>query len=450
MITRNIIKIMPPTIRKRVENNKELRKIMGNINWLAFENISRNIIGLVIVIFVARYLGPEQFGLMNYAMAFVALFSIFASLGLDDIVVREIVSNFEKRKEYLGTSLFLKFIGSFFLVVFSSIAIYFVEPENNLLQLFVFIYALGYIFKSFDVIDLWFKSQVQSKYSVYAKSISFLTISSLKIIFVFTQAPLIAFVLMLSLDFLLTSLFLIYFYAKNADLPLMRWKVRFSVMKSLLKDSWPLILSGIAFLIYMKIDQVMIGNILGETQLGIYSAAVKISEAWYAIPTIITASVFPAIIHSRKVNRQLYLKRIQILYDFFIWFTLTVALIITFLSPFIIKILYGSDYLGASNVLSIHIWAGVFVFWGVVNGKYLITENLTKMILVFTLSGAFINVLLNIWLIPSLGPVGAAIATLVSQIFSSVIFFAFFEQTRILTKMQFRALNILRVIKYIK
>jgi O-antigen/teichoic acid export membrane protein len=272
----------------------------------------------------------------------------------------------------------------------------------------------------------------------------------LKLIFVFTQAPLIAFVLMMAMDFLLASVFLIYFYTKKTKISLKQWKVRLDVMKSLLKDGWPLILSGFAIMIYMKIDQVMIGSMIGEAQLGIYSAAVKISEAWYAIPTIISISVFPAMIYARKVDKSLYLKRIQVLYDGFLWFTLTVSLIVNVISPFIIHLLYGVEYAAAAAILSIHIWSGIFVFWGVVNGRYVIAENLTKLLLYITLSGAVINVLLNIWVIPVFGPIGAAFTTLISQLLSCTILLALFPQTRILFKMQLKALNIFRILKYFK
>jgi PST family polysaccharide transporter len=448
VITKTIIKILPPILRSKVENNKELRQIMGNINWLTFENILRNLIGVFVFAWVARYLGPEQFGLMNYAIAFVALFSVFSTLGLDNILIREIVSNPEKRKEYLGSALLLKFVGAFVLLITATLISYFINSENTVINFFVFIISLGYIFKSFDVIDLWFKSQVKSKYSVYSRAPAFFLISLLKIVLILTQAPLVAFVWMFSLDFFIASLLLLYFYSKKVSDSIFEWKIKIATIKNLLKDSWPLMLSGVAVVIYMKIDQVMIGNMLGEKELGIYSAAVKLSEAWYFVPMIIASSVFPSILKARKKNKELYLKRIQMLYDFFTWFTISVALAVTFLSPYIINILYGSEYALASTVLSIHIWAGVFVFLGVASSNYLIAENLTKITFYRTLIGAFMNVGLNLLLIPVLGVIGAAIATLVSQAMASLFFMVFFKESRLLVRMFFSALNIKRILKY--
>jgi O-antigen/teichoic acid export membrane protein len=423
---------------------------MGNINWLTFENILRNLIGVFVFAWVARYLGPEQFGLMNYAVALVALFSVFSTLGLDNILIREIVSSPEKRKEYLGSALLLKFIGAFVLIITATLASYFINSENTVITFFVFIVSLGYIFKSFDVIDLWFKSQVKSKYSVYSRATSFFVVSVIKIILILTQAPLVAFVWMFTLDFFIAALLLIYFYSQKVPDSMLDWKVRIKTAKNLLKDSWPLMLSGVAVVIYMKIDQVMIGNMLGEKELGIYSSAVKISEAWYFVPMIISSSVFPSILRVRKKSKELYLRRIQMLYDFFTWFTIGVALIVTFLSPYIINILYGSEYAMASTVLSIHIWAGVFVFLGVVNGNYLVSENLTKIIFGRTLVGMILNIILNIFFIPNYGIYGAAFATLLSQLYLGVLSLFVFKKSRMLFFMITKSFNLIRIIRTIR
>jgi O-antigen/teichoic acid export membrane protein len=445
MINSIFNKFIPSFIRKKVELNPELRKIIGNINWLVLERVLRNLLALFVVAWVARYLGPEQFGLMNYALSFVALFSALSIMGLNGITVRNIVSNPENKEEYLGTTLLLKFFGSLSMLIISVIGIALIEPDNTSVQLFVLIVALGYIFKSFDTIDLWFQSQVQSKYSVFSRSIAFVIISILKIGLVITQAPLVAFVLMYALDNLLAALLLIYLYHKKVTFSFFEWQVKYDVMKSLLKDSWPLILSGIAVMLYMKIDQVMIGNMLGDSQLGIYSAAVKLSEAWYFIPMIVSGSVFPAILNTRKKSRELYLERLQMLYDSFTLFSIIVAFITTFIAPFVVHIIYGVEYIEAAAVLSIHIWAGVFVFLGVASSKYLVAENLTKISFYRTSIGAITNLILNFLLIPEYGILGAAIATLISQMLSSYVLNALFKKSKIAFIMQSKSFNLFRV-----
>jgi PST family polysaccharide transporter len=393
---------------------------------------------------VARYLGPEKFGLMNYALAFVALFQAFSVLGLNEIVVRNIVNQKSDKNEILGTAFILKFLGSLLLLAFSSILIIFIRPENQLLQGLVLIVALGYIFKSFDTIDLWFKSQLQSKYTTIAKNSAFFISSGFKIFLILINAPLVGFVWAFTIDFILAGLLLFFIYQKkNKDI--FKWRFRFLEAKGLLRDCWPLILSGIAVMIYMKIDQVMIGKMLNDSEVGIYSAAVKISEAWYFIPTAIATSVFPAIIKSKQKSKQLYLKRMQKLYDFSTWSSIGFALLITFFSGIIINVLYGDEYARAASVLSVHIWAGVFVFMGVVSGRYLVNENLTKVSFYRTLLGALINVLLNIGLIPFLGVLGAAITTLVSYMFSGFVLNVLFKKSRIVFLMQLKSFNFFKI-----
>jgi polysaccharide transporter, PST family len=445
--TKTMLKFTPSFLRRKIENNKELRKILDNINWVGGEKVVQLILTIFVSAFVARYLGPEQLGIKNYAISFVTLFSVLNTLGLDAIVVRNIVNNPNKKDEYLGSTIVLRFIGSFLLILLSLGGVMILRPNEPLIHIIVVIIGMSHLFKSFETIDLWFQSQVKSKYTVQARFIAFFTVSILNIVLVLTQQPLIAFVLIVLLDSIIASIFLVIFYQKKGLISILKWKARINTMKELLKDSWPLILSGLAVSIYMRIDQIMIGNMIGDTELGIYSVAVKLSESWYFIPMVITASVFPAILHARKKSKKLYHQRLQKLYDFSTWFTIIISLIVTLLSPFIINILFGNEYSGASTVLSIHIWAGIFVFMGVVNSKYLIPENLVKLSLYRTLIGAITNILLNIILISSYGIIGAAIATLLSYGLQAYISLLFFKKAKVLFFMITRSFNIVRIIK---
>jgi len=426
--------------------NKGLIKILKNINWLTFEKIFQLVFGLFVYAIVAQYLGPEQFGILNYALAFSSLFLAFNTLGLDSIVVREIIHSPKKSKEILGSALIMRLLGSLLLIAISSLAIYFIKPDDTMLLLFVMIISLGYLFKSFETIDLYFQSQVQSKYTVYARSIAFIIVSSLKLLLVFTQQPLLAFVLMYALDAIISSVMLIFYYKYVALDTILSWRPRLERMKSLLQDSWPLILSSIAIMIYMRIDQVMIGSMIDNEALGIYSVAVKLSETWYFIPIMISASVFPAILKARKQSQELYLKRIQTLFDGFTWLSIIIAIVVSILSPFIIDILYGDKFATASTVLSIHIWAGVFVFLGVASSQYLVAENLTRITFYRTVTGAIINIVLNLIFIPTYGIIGVAIATIISQATASVFSMIFFNESRYVFFMILKSFNIIRFV----
>lgn len=447
MLTSRLIKFLPIGLRKKVENNDDFKKIVGNINWLTFENILRSLIGLIIFAVVARYLGPEQFGLMNYAFAFVALFAILATLGLDNIVIRDIIANPEEEKEYLGSTLILKFVGAILTLVVSFIAISIIEPGNQILRIFVLIMASMYIFKSFDVIDLWFQSKIQSKYAVYARSAAFIVVSLLKLFFIYIKAPLSVFIIMFVAETLIACLLLIFFYSRRSENSIFHWKFKKEIIIDLLKNSWPLMLGGIAAVVYMKIDQVMIGKMLGDAEVGIYYSAVKLSETWYFIPTIIGSSVFPAILNAKRKSEELYKKRLQTLFDFSAWFGILISLVICIAAPLIVKILYGEQYASAAVVLSVHIWSGVFVFLGVIASKWVIAENYTKNALIRTTIGAVLNIGLNLVLIRRFGIMGAAISTLIAYSFVNYFSLFFSKKTRVCFAMQTEAFNIFRILK---
>jgi len=397
-------------------------------------------VGLLVGIWVARYLGPEKYGLLSYAQAFVGLFSSVASLGLDSIVVRELVRYSEKEKRLLGTVFVLKLFGAFISLGLLGMAIGFTNSDS-LTKTLVFIVASAVIFHSFNVIDLYFQAKVMSKYVVYANSFSLLLSALVKIYLIFHQAPLEAFAWIVLFDSIIMAVGYLYWYWKlNKDFFLNHLQVDWRLAVTLLHDSWPLIFSGMVIAIYMRIDQVMIKEMLDDQAVGNYAAAVRLSEAWYFIPMVISSSLFPAIVNAKKVSDALYYQRLQRLYDFMVLLAVSIAVPMSFLSDMVVKILYGKEYQEASEVLSVHIWAGVFVFLGVVSSKWFVVENLQKYNLYRTVMGAFINIVLNFLFIPSYHLVGAAFATLVSQAFASYGFNIFHYKLHKNFKLQTKAL----------
>ncbi len=425
---------------KKLYNHQGFKKYFANTSWLFGEKILRLLVGFTVGVWVARYLGPKDYGLLSYAQSFVGLFGAFASLGLDGIVVREIVKSPEKENEILGTAFILKLAGSVFTLLLLFIAIQFTSNDffTNLL---VFIIASGFIFQSFNVIDMYFQAKVMSKYAVLANSASLFISSIIKIILILLKAPLIAFAIVIVIDNIILSLGYLYWYFQNRKEIFFK-KVRFnvSIAKNLLKDSWPLILSSVAVSIYMKIDQVMIKEMLTSKDVGIYAVAVKLSEVWYFIPAIITNSLFPAIINAKKVNENLYYQRLQKLFDFMVVIALVMAIFITLFGKSIITFLYGISYYEAANVLKIYIWSSLFIFLFVTSGKWLIIENLTKKAFYRNLAGAIINIVLNIPLIKLLGSKGAAISTLISYAVSGFFYDVFDKDLRKIFVIKLKAL----------
>ena len=402
------------------------------------EQILRIIAGLFVGIYVARYLGPEQFGVYSYAAAFVALFGTIARLGLDGIVVRDLVNHPQERDVYLGTAFWLKLIGAFVTLGLLAIAVQFTSNDATT-NLYIFIIASGLIFQSFDVVDFHFQSKVLSKYVSIAKLVQLALSSILKLYFILTQADLFWFVLVSLVDQITLALSLAFAYWRQR-IGSFFLSFNLGAAKTMLRNSWPLILSGIAISLYMRIDQVMIKEMLGEKEVGLYSAAARLSEAWYFVPGIITASFFPAIVNAKKISQDLYYSRLQRLYTFLMWMAVAVAVPMTFISEWLVTLLYGVAFKEAGQVLMIHIWAGVFVSFGVASGSWYTTENLQRYALYRTLAGAIINIVLNLILIPRYGLVGAAISTVIAQSMAALFFDVLSKKTRIVFFMKLKTL----------
>ena len=430
-----------PTIFHKLSSHAGFRKYFFNTGWLFAEKVLRMAVGLFVGVWVARYLGPAQYGLLNYAGAFVGLFSVFATLGLDGIVVRELIKDESKKDVLLGTAFWLKIMGAIVMLIMIAIAVQFTSNDHYT-NILVFIIAGSTIFQAFNVIDFYFQAKVLGKFIAMANSITLLLISIVKIALILYKAPLIAFVWASAFESLILALGYIYFYIKvsrhhNQQPTTIRHQLfhltfNKKIAISLLKDSWPLILSGIAIMIYMRIDQVMLQEMIGSEAVGQYSAAVRISEAWYFIPMVISSSLFPAIVNAKKQSEELYYARLQRLYDLMVWISLAIALPMTFLSDWVVNLLYGSAYSQAGSVLMIHIWAGVFVSLGVASGRWFITENLQSLSFLRSFYGMVINLILNFILIPKFGVQGAAVATLISQVIAAYIFDFFNYKTRVM------------------
>ncbi|MCF2146321.1 flippase [Desmonostoc muscorum LEGE 12446] len=415
----------------KIQNNfnSNLRRIIANISWLMADNILRMGIGLIVGVWVARYLGPQQFGLLNYSMAFVGLFSVVAKLGLDSIAIRDLVRNSAGEKEILGTTFSLKFVGgviSFLL----AIGILFLIGTDDPQSLWITgIISLSLIFQIFDVIDFWFQSQVQSKYVVYAKNGAYILANAVKILLIQAKAPLIFFAVITLGEVAFSAIGLIIVYRLTGYV-FKTWKFNFSLAKNLLKESWPNIMAGFSIAIYMRVDQLMLGNMVGNEAVGIYSVGVRLAELWYFVPLAISSSLNPAIIQSKQDGEENYYRRIQKALNIVVVLAYAVGIGTMFFAKPAITLLYGTKYIDASSTLTIYVWAGVFVSLGLIRGIWITIEGMMRFGFITTLLGAGMNILLNFLLIPRYSGTGAAIATVISYGFSDYLILLIYPPSR--------------------
>lgn len=404
---------------KRLKIHARFLSIFTNISWLMVEKVLRMFVGLFVGIWMARYLGPEQFGLYHYVLAFISMFGFFVTLGMDSgIVVKELKST-ENDKKILATTLFMKGLGAIIAISLIAIVIRFVENDSLTVTL-VTVAGLTYLFKIFSVFDLYFQSMVKSKYIVISNLIALVTVAIIKVVLILINAELIYFIYAVILEVCIASMFYVYFYIKNIG-GFNGWFIDLRYVKVILLKSWPIMISAFLISVYMQIDVIMIKNMLGNNEAGLYAAAIKITTLFYVIPIVITSSVYPAILKAKKIDEKLYYKRFEKLFDFSVLFMLPTALLITFFADFIIDAIYTDTFSMAASVLAIHIWAAVFVFFNNIQMKWYITEDLQKLALIRIAIATALNIVLNIFLIPLYGINGAAFSTLIAFAFSGYL-----------------------------
>lgn len=413
---------------KNISINNTFEQYFKNTSYLIFEKILRMILWVFIFTWMARYLGTHNFGIFSYVESIISFLFILSTLGLDSVVIKELVKNKNERDRILGTTFILKIFTSIIIVIsvsFYSLILNNEYPTNMLLL----VISITLIFNSFNVFDLYFQSLVLSKYVVFSKVFALIISSLIKILLIMNECHLIYFGLVILFENILIAIGYIFFYLKK-EKTLFTWKFDLNILKTILLKSYPLFFALILATIYSKIDQIMIKEILGVTQSGYYAAAVKLSEIWFIIGGLVCSSLFPIIIKSKDRSSASYYKKIQQLLVFLIFCAYIIILFVFFLSDQIILTLYGEKFHKSSLILNIHIISTVFVYMGIVSNQWVILENRLKLEFYKNLVGVIINIVLNYIFIKKFGIIGAAYSSLITYIMVYYIFDLFIRDTR--------------------
>ena len=426
-----------PSLLKSLASRPELRRILTNTSWLAGDRLIRLGVGLFLTIWVARYLGPDRFGTLNYALAFVFLFSVLGALGLDSVVIREFIQKPDEKDRLLCTTFILKLTGG--VVSFGlSLAVSHWLGTDSTTTLLIAIIGLGTIIQATDAIDFWFQSQVKSKWTVLSKNSAFFLSAIVKVAMLASHAGIVWFAVTAVLEIAIGAAGMVFYLFRLGEAPAV-WRPDFKLARKLLAQSWPLFLSGLSVMVYLRIDQVMLEHMAGPRAVGVYSAATRISEMFYFLPTVVASSILPSIVRSRVLGKEIYLARIQKYFDLNAVSALAIALPISLASGLLTHVMYGSQYSGVAAILTVHVWASLFVFMGIARGQYLISEGHFVFTMIATGSGAICNILLNLLWIPHYGALGSAFATLVSYGISDLLSSFCYKETIKIGVMQLKA-----------
>lgn len=413
--------------------SKNLKKILSNrflqnTGWMAFAQIYQMVISLFIGVISARYLGPTNYGTINYAASYISFFTIFCALGLEGIVVKEMISKREQEGIILGSGIAMRLIAGVLSMIAVCVIVYFLNPNDSVLLTVTFLQSIILPFNAFHLIDTWYQSKLNSKVSTIIRCISYTLMSLYKIYLLITGKSVEWFAFSTSLDSLLIALMFMLMYRKNGTRKL---KFDYYTSKELLLQSYHLIISTMMAVLYSQMDRVMIGKMMTQTDVGFYTAAATICNMWVFIPQAFANSARPVIMELKDKDSNMYIRRLKQLMGFIFWIGALFSIVFTVMADFIIHVLYGDAYTMAKGPLIILIWSTVFSSLSYPRSIWMICENkqnYTKYILIW---GVILNLILNYYGIKYLGIIGAAIATLFTEIMTCIISPMFYKEMRI-------------------
>lgn len=408
-----------------------LIKALKNGAWLILDKLTRGVASFIVGVCVARYLGPEQFGVLSYVLAYIAFFQVFANLGMDSIVVRELVHGQGGPREriggLLGTLLHMRFTAGLVSWCFAVIFIAIIYGWDDQRVLLVALAGGSLIFQAADTVDLWFQSQNASKRTVLAKLFAFSISASLKLFLIYIGAALEFFAAAIFFEFGMIALSLALVYSSKAFES--AWKSSYKDFGlKLLRESWPIIISGVAISIYMRIDQIMIQSMLGSKEVGLFSVAFTLVSLWSIIPTIICSSFMPLISKYKSNNERIYILAISRVLRFLLITSIFISIVVAIWSHAIISLMYGIEYVDAGAVLKILIFTIIPVFLGLGQGLWIFNEKKSSLYLKQTVVGLLFSIPLNFILIKYYGIQGAAISAVISNSMSAILVNFFLEK----------------------
>ena len=381
------------------------------MGWLLGGKIVNMILSFFVSLATARYLGPDNFGSINYVAAYVSFFSSITSLGLSVIVIKEISMGKEDDNEVIWTGIPMRFLTAVFSTIAVIALVSITDKSDPLLVKIAILESIAILASAFDTFMYWFQGKLLGKYTSIASVVAYIGMSLYRIYLLANNADILWFAFATSVDTLLLSLILMLCYVReNGFHP----KVSVRLGKSLMKQSYHYMISGLIAILYSKIDQIMLKQMLDTYSVGLYTAALTIAGLWGMIPSAFIQSVSPILYKNAEESRGMFYKRLRQSYAGIWLLNICWSLGVSIFSYWVIYLLYGKAYLGARGALVIVVWYTGITSIGSLTQVYLATENKNKYVNYFALAGLVTDVVLNALLIPRMGILGAAIATLVT------------------------------------
>ncbi len=389
-----------------------------NALWLIGGRVAQMVLSLFVGVLSARYLGPSNYGLINYATAMVSFFMSFCTLGINSIIIKDFFDNPDEQGTAIGTAVVMRFLSSFCSAILIISISFFLDYGEWETVVIVILCSISLLFHVFDTIKFWFQHRYQSNITAIAIFIAYVATSIYKVILLILQKSVLWFAFATTVDYIVLSALLLFFYKKHNG-P----KLRFSWAKgkNLLSKSYHYILSGMMVSVYNKTDKLMLKHMLDEESVGFYATATAICAMWTFVLSAIIDAMYPTIIQSFKEDRKTFDKKNRQLYAIVFYVTVFVSVMFVIFGEFGIGLLYGKAYLPAATPLKIITWYTAFSYFGVARNAWMVCNEKQKYLKYMYIFAAILNVVMNLVFIPLWGASGAALASLITQVFTSII-----------------------------
>lgn len=412
------------------------KKIFSNSFWLIIQQLYSMVTSFVLVALIARHLGPSDYGLINYCAAIITIFTTLSGLGLDNVIVSEVIRRPEKEGSYLGTALVMRLISSFVSYPLILAVIALINPGNHTLLIVAALQALGMVFQTYEVLVYWFRIKLKIKYVSIALICAVSVMSVFRIILLVKKAMVGWFALSTSVQAFVAVIIISACFAKKSDV---RLKASLADAKALLKLSYNCIISSMSIIIYMHADKIILEKMTDTTHVGVYSAAVMLATYWQFIPMALIDSSRPVVLEKKKISQNEYIDSFKLVMAGTNLLSFVFALLMSCFGWFLLGFVYGGEYLSAFVPLIILSWASFIGTSGSARSIWITGEGYYNYDKWFTVTAAVLNIGLDILFIWKFGIAGAAAATLITYVYEVLIVPLFFKETRAFPKLYFRS-----------
>lgn len=400
-------------IKKMLKN-----AVVRNAGWMIAGKLIQMVISLFVGVITARYLGPNNYGLINYAGAYTAFFTSICTLGTNAILLKELVQNPEREGELLGSNLLMRGIASAMSAICIVAVVSLVDAGEKITILVTALCSLGLIFHIFDIYRIWFQAKLKSKYSAAITLIAYVVTAAYRIILLILKKSVVWFAFATSVDYICVAVLYIVCYYRNGGKKL---SISLAAGKDMAKQGYHFILSGMMVAVYGQTDKLMLKQMLGETEVGYYATATALCTMWCFVLSAIIESFHPSIIATYKTDKMQFDQRNKQLYAIVFYLSVFVSLCFCLFGDFAINLLYGKEFAPAVKPMRVATWYTAFSYLGVARNAWLVCEGKQRYLKYIYLAAAICNVLLNIPLISVWGATGAAVASLITQVLTSIV-----------------------------